>query len=244
VSEVTMMFSLSNQLKGNECVNNDDNQLFSQFNQYRFSISWPRIIVNGTKINRKGIDYYNSLINELLANEIEPAVTMFHWDLPQYLRELGGFTNPLIIRYFEFYANVLFENFGDRVKIWMTFNEPLPYCISEYGDGRIGAMIHASGVGEYLCGHHILISHANVYHLYKQKFFEKQRGEIGISLSLNFFYHKDESVGKDFVQRSLNIVVRRFKNYVRKPVNYQKSYRTAGSSIQSSVKMAATPRKW
>jgi beta-glucosidase/6-phospho-beta-glucosidase/beta-galactosidase len=164
--------------------------------------------VNGTKINMKGIDYYNNLINELLANGIQPAVTMFHWDLPQYLRELGGFTNPLMAQYFEFYANVLFENFGDRVKVWMTFNEPLPHCLGEYGEGRNGVMIYAPGVGEYLCGHHILISHANVYHLYKKKFFEQQRGEIGISLSLRFHYAKDESVGEDFVRKSLDIAVR------------------------------------
>ncbi|KAG5679623.1 hypothetical protein PVAND_009183 [Polypedilum vanderplanki] len=175
------------------------------FNQYRFSISWSRVIANGTIINKKGIEYYNNLINELILNRIEPVVTMFHWDLPQYLQNLGGFVNPLITKYFEFYANVLFENFGDRVKIWITFNEPTLYCIGEYGEGRSGSYIKAPGVGEYLCGHHLLISHANVYHLYKNKFYDKQKGEIGISLKLQYLYPKDETITKEFVERSLDL---------------------------------------
>lgn len=179
-----------------------------QFNQYRFSISWSRVIINGTIINEKGIEYYNNLINELIANSIQPVVTLYHWDIPQYLYQLGGFANPLISQYFEFYANVLFENFGDRVKIWITFNEPLTYCIGEYGDGRIGASVQAPGVGEYLCGHHTLISHANVYHMYKEKFYQKQKGEIGISLNLRFNYAKNEDITKDFVERSLDLAVR------------------------------------
>jgi beta-glucosidase/6-phospho-beta-glucosidase/beta-galactosidase len=57
-----------------------------QFKAYRFSISWSRVIINGTKINQKGIDYYSNLVDELIANDIEPWVTIFHWDLPQYLQ--------------------------------------------------------------------------------------------------------------------------------------------------------------
>lgn len=170
-------------------------------------MSWPRIIINGTLINRKGIEYYNKLINELIANDIEPAITMFHWDLPQYIQDLGGFTNPLIVNYFEFYANILFENFGDRVKVWMTFNEPLTFCIGGYSEGRNGAMVHAPGVGEYLCGHHTLLSHAAAYHLYKKKFFKKQRGEVGITLNFRYNYPKDETVSLDFVERTLDFAV-------------------------------------
>jgi beta-glucosidase/6-phospho-beta-glucosidase/beta-galactosidase len=142
---------------------------------------------------------------------------MYHWDLPQYLQDLGGFANPIIAQYFEFYANVLFENFGDRVKVWMTFNEPMTYCISEYGEGRGGSMVRAPGVGEYLCGHNILISHANVFHMYKEKFYEKQQGEIGMSLNLRFVYPKDEVITKDYVDRSLDLTVRKLLLFNLKP---------------------------
>ncbi|CAG9807730.1 unnamed protein product [Chironomus riparius] len=174
------------------------------FQQYRFSISWPRIVINGTKVNIKGIDYYNKLINDLLRNNIEPVVTMFHWDLPQYLQDLGGFTNPLIVNYFEYYANILFENFGDRVKTWITINEPMTFCIGGYSEGRTGPAVEAPGIGEYLCGHYSLLSHAAAYRLYKNKFYEQQKGEIGLSLNLRYSYPKDDSVNNSYVNQVLD----------------------------------------
>lgn len=84
---------------------------------YRFSISWSRILPTGdiSSLNQFGLNYYDKLINSLLANGIEPMVTLHHFDLPHELQKLGGFTNLKIIDYFKQYANVLFENYGDRV---------------------------------------------------------------------------------------------------------------------------------
>lgn len=126
---------------------------------------------------------------------------MFHWDVPQYLQDLGGFTNPMIVTYFEYYANVLFENFGDRVKTWITVNEPMTFCIGGYSEGRSGPAVHAPGVGEYLCGHYNLLSHAAAYRLYRRKFYAKQKGKIGISLNLRFNYPKDKTVKQEFVDQ-------------------------------------------
>lgn len=97
-----------------------------QMDFYRFSIAWPRILPTGdiTDVNEKGIEYYRKVIDKLLENNILPLVTMYHNDLPQRLQLLGGFTNDIIIKYFEDYARLLFERFGDRVKYWITFNEP------------------------------------------------------------------------------------------------------------------------
>ncbi len=91
---------------------------------YRFSVSWTRILPNGTgEINQAGIDFYNNLIDELVANGIEPYLTLFHWDLPLELYKRGGMMNKDFPDWFADYAKVISENFSDRVKYYMTFNE-------------------------------------------------------------------------------------------------------------------------
>lgn len=98
---------------------------------YRFSISWSRVLPTGniSDVNEKGIEYYNKIIDKLLELNIQPMVTMYHYDLPQYLQTFGGLTNSIVmVDYFQAYANLLFERFGDRVKYWITFNEPAAFC--------------------------------------------------------------------------------------------------------------------
>jgi len=93
-------------------------------NVYRFSIAWPRVIPTGVgEVNPKGIEFYNKVIDKLLEHNITPFVDIYHWDLPQCLDDIGGFTNPQFPEWYEAYAKVCFENFGDRVKMWSTFNE-------------------------------------------------------------------------------------------------------------------------
>lgn len=161
-------------------------------------------------MNQKGIDYYNSLIDALLDNNIEPIGTAYHWDLPQYLQDLGGFTNPLIVGYFRYFCDVLFKNFGNRVKKWITFNEPFNICVDGYSAGSLAPGVKASGVGEYLCTHYVLQSHAASYHLYKDKYFEKQQGQIGINLNTRFVYPKDQTVDNEIINKILEFRVELF----------------------------------
>lgn len=165
---------------------------YLQVDFYRFSISWSRILPTGevNVRNQAGIDYYNKIINSLLANNIQPLVTMYHYDLPEALNLFGGFTNQLLIRYFRDYSRVLFESFGDRVKHWITFNEPFEYCIHGYGEGNYPPMGQASGVADYLCMDNSLKTHAVIYRFYEQKYKAKQKGSIGITLSSRFYYTK------------------------------------------------------
>ncbi|AXK51680.1 glycoside hydrolase family 1 protein [Spiroplasma alleghenense] len=91
---------------------------------YRFSIAWTRIIPDGDgEINQKGIDFYNRLINLLIKHKIEPIVTMYHFDIPAKLEDKDGWSNPKTIDAFVRFAKILFENYGDRVKYWLTINE-------------------------------------------------------------------------------------------------------------------------
>ena len=94
------------------------------FKVYRFSVSWSRILPQGTgEVNQEGIDFYNNVINECLKYNIIPLVTMFHFDMPQALEERGGWEKRESIDWFVNFAKVMFENFGDRVKYWLTINE-------------------------------------------------------------------------------------------------------------------------
>ena len=113
---------------------------------YRFSVAWTRIFPEGTgKVCQEGLDFYNNLINELIKHNIEPIVTLYHWDLPQALQDLyGGWENRQIIEDFDNYCITLFENFGDRVKYWVSLNEQNIFI----GLGYLRA-IHPPGVQDY-----------------------------------------------------------------------------------------------
>ncbi len=94
------------------------------FKSYRFSIAWTRILPQGTgEVNAKGIEFYNNVIDECLKYGIEPIVTMFHFDMPAALDERGSWGNPESVDWFVNFAKILFENYGDRVKYWLTINE-------------------------------------------------------------------------------------------------------------------------
>ncbi|NXN10189.1 LPH hydrolase, partial [Indicator maculatus] len=152
---------------------------------YKFSLSWPRILPAGTTetINFKGVDYYNQLINRLLDSNIEPMVTLFHWDLPQALQVLGGWQNDSIIDAFVNYADFCFSTFGDRVKFWVTFHEPWVISYAGYGTGEHPPGITDPGVASYKVAHTILKAHAKVWHLYNDKYRSQQLGKVGLVLN-------------------------------------------------------------
>ncbi|XP_068625370.1 myrosinase 1-like [Battus philenor] len=156
---------------------------------YRFSLSWARILPNGfaNKRSEAGIAFYNNYINEMLKYGITPMVTIYHWDLPQKLQELGGFMSPLFPEWYEDYARVVFEEFGDRVKLWITFNEPREICYEGYDIDRKAPRVNATGIGVYICAKNLVMAHARAYHLYKNEFASSQDGVVGITISVNWF---------------------------------------------------------
>ena len=119
---------------------------------YRFSISWSRVLPKGTidKVNLLGIKYYNKLIDTLLANGIKPAVTLYHFDLPHALQDVGGWHNPNISDIFNGYAQFCFKEFGDRVGIWLTINEPHEEALDAYGLGAFAPGLKNMETGPYL----------------------------------------------------------------------------------------------
>ncbi|KAJ8924346.1 hypothetical protein NQ315_007142 [Exocentrus adspersus] len=151
---------------------------------YRFSLSWARILPNGTvnHVNLPGVTYYKNLIKELKDNGIEPLITLYHWDLPQALQDIGGWVDEFMVEAFAEYARLVFELLGDDVKYWLTFNEPKQTCLGGYGDGGAAPAISLPGTGEYLCAHHILKAHARAWHIYDEEFRDKQKGVVSITL--------------------------------------------------------------
>lgn len=162
---------------------------------YRFSLSWPRILPTGfaNKINEAGVQYYKNVIKELKENNIIPMVTLYHWDLPQTIQDLGGWANEDTADYFADFARIAFELFGNDVKLWTTINEPKQVCQLGYGIGIFGPAVVSPGIGNYLCAHTILKAHAKAYHIYDKEFRPKQNGRISIVIDSFWFEPASDS---------------------------------------------------
>ncbi len=126
---------------------------------YRFSISWSRLIPDGTgDVNPEGLAFYRSLCDSLMDRGITPVATLYHWDLPQALQDRGGWPNPEAVEWFTYYAGRAKEFLGDLVRIWSTFNEP--WCTAFLGHS---AGEHAPGLTDpgtaYVVAHHLMLAH-------------------------------------------------------------------------------------
>lgn len=149
---------------------------------YRFSISWARILPKGRgEINQAGIDFYSDLVDVLLAAGIEPWVTLYHWDLPQALEDQGGWTTRSTVDAFLEYTDVITHALGDRVKNWITFNEPWVSAFVGYEEGR-----HAPGRTDLndavIASHHLLLAHGLAVPLIRKNC---TAATVGITLNLS-----------------------------------------------------------
>ncbi|OMO84021.1 Glycoside hydrolase, family 1 [Corchorus capsularis] len=185
---------------------------------YRFSISWTRILPDGTLsggINRKGIKFYNKFIDELIKLGIKPFVTIFHFDSPEALEhKYGGFLNRTIVEDFKKYAEVCFKTFGDRVKNWITINEPNILAKFGYGMGiappgrcsdRKNCASGNSATEPYIAAHNLLLAHATAAKLYKKKYQATQGGQIGLSLvGLYYEPYSDSLFDRNAAKRAMD----------------------------------------
>ncbi|HPD00239.1 MAG TPA: GH1 family beta-glucosidase [Acetivibrio sp.] len=165
----------------------EDIQLMKELGikSYRYSISWPRIFPDGKgKPNEKGLDFYKRLTNLLLENGITPAVTLYHWDLPQKLQDIGGWANRDVTDYFTEYSEAIIRNLGDVVPMWFTINEPFIISFLGHLFGN-----HAPGIKDInvtlQVAHNLLLSHGKVLKIYREM---NQKGRIGIALNFSFKY--------------------------------------------------------
>ncbi len=127
---------------------------------YRLSISWPRVMPDGTgRVNEEGMAFYDALIDGLLEAGITPWVTLFHWDYPDALQHRGGWLNAESPEWFAQYAAIITERLSDRVTNWMTINEPQIFIGHGHGDGTHAPGLRLDLPGRLLVSHHALLAH-------------------------------------------------------------------------------------
>ncbi len=166
---------------------------------YRFSIAWSRIFpAGGGKLNIPGLDFYQRLVDDLLADEIVPMITLYHWDLPQSLQDKGGWANRDTVKYYLDYAAAMFDKLADRVQLWITHNEPWVTSFMGHDSG-----VHAPGTRDrqtaLQVSHHLLLSHAGAVEL-----FDEYRGtdsRIGITLNIAPAYPDTDSPEDELAAR-------------------------------------------
>jgi beta-glucosidase len=157
---------------------------------YRFSISWSRVLPDGRgTVNPKGIDFYSRLVDKLLENNIEPFITLFHWDLPMALQDAGGWLNRRIADWFTEYAVVMYKSLGDRVRYWSTHNEPNVFALCGYLTGK-----HAPGIKDHSTYtqviHHLLLAHGDATSAGRSIL---PKAKFGITLALGMDYPANDT---------------------------------------------------
>lgn len=194
---------------------------------YRLSISWSRLIPDGTgPVNEEGALFYSNLIDELLKHDIEPWVTMYHWDLPQVLqRRFHGWVGSKddIVPAFAGYARTLFKLYGDRVKHWITLNEP--WCVAKESMAPVGVgdwFVKGPLDAPYQTAHNLLLSHSEAVRIYREEYQSTQGGKIGITLNLDWGEPKNASDPKDVAaaQRANDFMLGWFADPIFKSGDY------------------------
>jgi beta-glucosidase len=203
---------------------------------YRFSASWSRVVPEAGRINPAGLDFYDRLVDSLLEEGIVPFCTLFHWDTPAWLEREGGFVRRGSVEAFAHYAGVMFARLGDRVKHWITVNEPLVYATHGYLFGS-----HAPGHRwrirrMFAAAHHLLLSHCSAARLLRDSV-----GDARVGVAQHQVWIRPRDPGNagdlraaDFAEQVINRfyidplflggyppeVVRRFRNFM--PRNYER----------------------
>lgn len=144
---------------------------------YRFSLSWPRLLPEGTgRVNEAGVAFYNQLIDTLLQHNIRPMITLYHWDLPQALQDrFGGWADRRIVDAFDEYARLCYARFGDRVDLWSTFNETIVFIGMGYVTGQHPPALKETKTAIQAC-HHVFLANARAVKSFREL---EVAGQIG-----------------------------------------------------------------
>jgi beta-glucosidase len=160
-------------------------------NAYRFSVSWSRVLPEGTgAVNEKGLDFYSRLVDALLEKSITPNLTLYHWDLPAALDDKGGWLNRDIANWFADYANVIYDRLGDRVPMWATINEPWVIMDGGYLFGKL-APGHRSLYEAPIVSHNVLRAHGAAVQAFRAS--SASKNTIGLVVNIEPKYAASDS---------------------------------------------------
>ncbi|KAE8733189.1 putative inactive beta-glucosidase 14 [Hibiscus syriacus] len=191
---------------------------------YRFSISWARILPKGRfgKINEAGIEFYDNLIDALLVKGTQPFITLTHFDFPRELEDrYGSLLSPESQEDFAYFADICFKSFGDRVKYWVTFNEPdfqvkFGYRMGTFPPSRCSRPFGncTSGDSEkepFIAAHNIILPHMAAVHIYITKYQETQGGSIGIVMQCSWYEPISNSIADKLAAERAHLTYRFLK---------------------------------
>jgi beta-glucosidase len=176
------------------------------FKVFRFSIAWTRILPNGTgHVNQEGVDFYHKVIDECIAQGVEPWITLYHWDIPQILEDQGGWTNRAVVDWFTDYTRVLAREYGSKVKNWMVFNEPaaftsLGYLVGYHAPGK-------RGISKFMrAAHHTCLAMAESGRTIRE---EVPNARIGTNFSCSYVESFDGLKKHDKAARRMDAMLNR-----------------------------------
>ncbi|KAM7417697.1 hypothetical protein PAMA_017376 [Pampus argenteus] len=205
---------------------------------YSFSLSWPRLFPDGnarSQANTAAVEHYMRLIERLLENQIEPIVTLYHWDLPQVLQEqYGGWKNDTVVGLFEDYAAFCFHTFGRRVRYWLTMHNPYVVAVHGYGTG-----VHAPGetggpAASLIVAHNLIKAHAKAWHTYNTHFRPAHNGKVSIILGSHWVEPQKgqaTTANVELCQQSIEAVLGWFANPIFGDGDYPASFKTKHEAL-------------
>lgn len=187
----------------------EDVQLMEDMNlnSYRTSISWARLLPDGKTLNQKAVDFYRNYFVSMIEKDVEPIVNLFHFDMPWWLMEKGGWESRESVEAFSYYAKVAFEQFGDLVQNWTTFNEPIVHVECGYlFEFHYPAVVDFKRAVQV--GYHTVMAHVQAVEEFRKS---GHKGEVGIILNLTPIYSKSNAPGDIAAKEAADeLIVRSF----------------------------------
>ncbi|XP_073677014.1 beta-klotho [Garra rufa] len=207
-------------------------------NFYAFSLSWTRLFPDGNPTanpNPAGVQHYRRLIGRLKELQVEPVLTLFHWDLPQVLQErYGGWLNRSMADVFADYASFCFQTFGAEVRYWITMHNPFLLAVQGYGTGAHAPGVTGDPADPFIAAHNLIRAHAKAWHVYDKHFRPHQRGKVSITLGSHWvepLHGQATPTNTELCQKAMEAVIGWFAEPIYGSGDYPESLKASNRGV-------------